>query len=78
MQQEHSNKPEAADESVDDARRKFLETAGSLAAYTPPVILALMYPDLEAVASGGRNPGNGNVRPCRKTDRKGNGPSLCP
>jgi len=71
MQQEHSNKPEAADESVDNARRKFLETAGSLAAYTPPVILALMYPDLEAVASGGRTPQK--VRACSNTDR----PRFC-
>jgi hypothetical protein len=33
-------------------RRKFLERAGRLAAYTPPVLLGLMLPGEHAIASG--------------------------
>jgi hypothetical protein len=46
-----------ATETADRARREFLRKAGQLAAYTPPVMLALMYPGAHAVASGG---GGGN------------------
>jgi len=49
----------AATETADDARREFLRKAGRLAAYTPPVMLALMYPGAHAVASGGPGGGHG-------------------
>jgi len=56
------------DESADRARRAFLEKAGKLAVYTPPTMLALMYPGLHAVASGfGGGPGNAcNTRAAKK------------
>jgi hypothetical protein len=47
----NDRRTEATDTFADDSRRKFLATAGSLAAYTPPVILALMYPGTNAIAS---------------------------
>lgn len=56
-----------------EARREFLQKAGKFAAYTPPTLLALMYPGVHAVASSGGNPGNGNTRPC---DTPGN-PPFC-
>jgi hypothetical protein len=34
------------------ARRDFLEKAGKLAAYTPPLMLALLIPGEHAIASG--------------------------
>jgi len=42
--------------SPDEGRRQFLERAGKLAAYTPPLILTLMYPGAHAVASGALPP----------------------
>lgn len=41
-------------DSDKQSRRMFLEKAGKLAAYTPPTILALMYPGVQAIASGGK------------------------
>jgi hypothetical protein len=38
---------------ADAARREFLQKAGKFAAYTPPTMLALMYPGTHAIASGG-------------------------
>jgi len=52
MNQGPSLPSQSPNESADEARRAFLEKAGKLAAYTPPVMLALMYPSLDAVASG--------------------------
>ena len=40
-------------DSAQQSRRKFLEKAGKLAVYTPPVIMLLSYPGTEAIASGG-------------------------
>jgi len=54
MTQEQSTTSSTLDESADRARRNFLEKAGKLAAYTPPVMLALMYPGMHAVASGAK------------------------
>ena len=34
------------------SRREFLERAGKFALYTPPTITMLMYPGVEAIASG--------------------------
>jgi hypothetical protein len=36
------------------SRREFLEKAGRFAAYTPPMMLGLLYPGAHAIASGGR------------------------
>jgi hypothetical protein len=36
------------------ARREFLEKAGKLAAYTPPLMLGLLMPGQHAIASGTR------------------------
>jgi len=44
---------EGAEDAAQRARRDFLQKAGKLAAYTPPVILALMCPGAHAIASGG-------------------------
>jgi hypothetical protein len=52
MKQDHTPISPSPDESADKARRAFLEKAGKLAVYTPPTMLALMYPGLHAVASG--------------------------
>jgi hypothetical protein len=40
-------------DSAQKSRREFLEKAGKLAVYTPPVIMMLSYPGTEAIASGG-------------------------
>jgi len=40
-------------DSAQQSRREFLEKAGKLAVYTPPVIMMLSYPGTEAIASGG-------------------------
>jgi hypothetical protein len=34
------------------ARREFLEKAGKFAAYTPPLMLGLLFPGEHAIASG--------------------------
>lgn len=39
-------------DSAQKSRREFLEKAGKLAVYTPPVIMMLAYPGTEAIASG--------------------------
>jgi hypothetical protein len=55
------------EESLDDfqkSRREFLEKAGKLAAYTPPMMLVLMYPGPEAIASGAhRRPSDVFIKP---------------
>jgi hypothetical protein len=43
-------------DSAQKSRREFLEKAGKLAVYTPPVIMMLSYPGTEAIASGGSQP----------------------
>lgn len=59
MKDARHHRPGTSDESAQKARREFLRRAGSLAAYTPPLMLALMYPSTEAVASGGQTTGGG-------------------
>jgi hypothetical protein len=39
-------------ESIELRRREFLERAGKWAIYTPPTMVMLMHPGLEAIASG--------------------------
>lgn len=53
MQDNDTRTPDSIDDASSLARREFLEKAGKLAAYTPPTMLALMYPGAHAVASGG-------------------------
>jgi formiminotetrahydrofolate cyclodeaminase len=50
MNDTHS-KPGAIEDAAQAARREFLQKAGKLAAYTPPIMLALMYPGAHAIAS---------------------------
>ena len=38
-------------EERDESRRKFLKDAGKLAVYTPPAMVALMQPGMNAVAA---------------------------
>ena len=57
MSQEKVPVSPSSDDSANLARRAFLEKAGKLAAYTPPTMLALMYPGMHAVASGTDSPG---------------------
>jgi hypothetical protein len=38
-------------DSRDESRRKFLQDAGKLAVYTPPTMIALMQPSVNAVAA---------------------------
>lgn len=44
-----------------NSRREFMKTAGKFAAYTPPLMLGLMYPGEHAIASGGKVAGGGHV-----------------
>ena len=41
---------------IEESRRKFLKDAGKLAVYTPPAMLLLMHPSLEAIANSGGRP----------------------
>ena len=43
---------EARLSSSQQARREFMEKAGKLAAYTPPLMLGLLIPGQHAIASG--------------------------
>ncbi len=50
---------------VEESRRKFLEKAGKLAIYTPPVLTLMMNPSRHALArSPGCNNGVGNGSDC--------------
>jgi hypothetical protein len=49
---------------MDDSRRDFLKKAGKVAVYTPPAMMALSYPSLEAIAKSGCNNGVGNGSDC--------------
>ena len=48
-------------------RRHFLKNAGKIGVYTPPVLMALMYPTSEAIAS---NTGKWNEDKTVKTEPK--------
>jgi hypothetical protein len=56
------------DEIAAEDRREFLKTAGKLAIYTTPTMMALMYPGSQAIASGGRM-GPGGKPPIRRRPR---------
>jgi hypothetical protein len=45
MKIENSTRPDV------ESRRKFLEKAGKLAVYTPPAVVALMQPGMQAIAA---------------------------
>ena len=47
-----------------ESRRNFLKTAGKIAVYTPPAMMALANPSLEAIARSGCNNGVGNGADC--------------
>ena len=49
----HEEQVEGDDlEKTQRTRREFMENAGKLAAYTPPVMLGLLVPGPHAIASG--------------------------
>jgi hypothetical protein len=45
----------------DESRREFIKTAGKLAAYTPPAMIALMQPSMKAVAQSLKLKGNNGL-----------------
>ena len=49
---------------MENSRRRFLKTAGKVAIYTPPAMIALGTPSLEAIARSGCNNGVGNGPDC--------------
>lgn len=59
------NEEQFSEMSSQKSRREFLEMAGKLAVYTPPVVMGLLYPGAHAIASGcrGRRCGGGNTAP---------------
>lgn len=67
-------------EIVAESRRRFIKAAGKLAIYTPPAMMVLMNPSVEAFAksAGGEEGGRERVRPKRrkrdkKKDKRGGG-----
>ena len=57
-----------------ESRRKFLKAAGKIAVYTPPAMMVLANPSLEAMAkSGGCNNGVGNGPDCLPPGLENNG-----
>ena len=60
-------------DSAQKSRREFLEKAGKLAVYTPPVILMLAYPGTEAIASGAHPPNDPFGRRHRRWQEVGPG-----
>ncbi len=63
-------------DSAQKSRREFLEKAGKLAVYTPPVIMMLAYPGTEAIASG-YNPPDDKPRHGRRRGHEA-GPHILP
>ena len=56
-------------EVVAESRRKFIKAAGKLSIYTPPAMMLLMNPSVEAFANSGN--GNGNCgKKIKKKDKK--------
>lgn len=54
MSSEKNNSSDIREDQVESSRRKFLKTAGKIAIYTPPVMLAVARPDFaHAQSSGG-------------------------
>lgn len=49
---------------MNDSRRDFLKKASKVAVYTPPAMLALSVPSLQAIAQSGCNNGVGNGPDC--------------
>ncbi|HUF71399.1 MAG TPA: hypothetical protein VMR74_00725 [Gammaproteobacteria bacterium] len=58
---------------MDETRREFLKKAGKVAVYTPPAMLAVAYPSLEAIARSGCNNGVGNGPDCLPPGLEKNG-----
>ena len=52
----------------EESRRKFLEDAGKLAVYTPPAMIALMQPGVNAVAASIKVKTKGNNGLGQRTD----------
>jgi len=78
MNEDSTSQADPLDEASELSRREFLEKAGKLAAYTPPTMLALMYPGAHAVASGGVSaaPGGGASVPGGGGSALGGGGSV--
>jgi hypothetical protein len=51
-------------------RRSFMEKAGKLAAYTPPLMLGLLLPGEHAIASGGYDPNTKQKKDKKKKKKK--------
>ena len=60
-------------DGVEESRRKFLKSAGKLAAYTPPAMVLLMQPAKDVFARSGGRP---NMSGCN--NGVGNGPDCLP
>jgi len=63
---------------IGESRREFMKAAGRLAVYTPPVLVVLMKPTLEAIAASGAtttgcNNGVGNGPDCLPPGLEKNG-----
>lgn len=59
------------------ARRKFLEISGKVAVYTPPVMLGLMAPSMQAIANSAGGGGGGRPLP-KGNNGVGNGSDALP
>lgn len=55
--------------SSQQERRAFMEKAGKLAAYTPPLMLGLLIPGEHAIASGGYDPSVGKQKIKQKENK---------
>lgn len=69
MKQKQPQESPLNTEEIQPARREFLQSAGKLAAYTPPLMLGLLMPGPHAIASGAL-PGNTNSGKKDKKDKK--------
>ena len=56
-----------------ESRRKFLKAAGKIAVYTPPAMMVLANPSLEAMAKSNCNNGVGNGPDCLPPGLENNG-----
>jgi hypothetical protein len=63
MSSEQPNRDVESSESLDTSRRAFLKTAGKVAVYVPPAMLAMYSPSFKAIAQssggGGQSPPSG-------------------
>jgi len=58
---------------MEKSRRKFLKTATKVAIYTPPAMMAISMPSLEAIAKSACNNGVGNGGDCLPPGLENNG-----